>query len=153
MTLLLFAIFQSVCIGWVYGKRYTVDWGCLVLILPALYTVLVPPHICVLLPSMHTCSTSSVIISSFCQCAILLVFCFPSGADHLYDNIEDMIGYRPLPLIKYCWKYITPVVCSVSNSLMVSNHSSFVGQWFLYLHNRSTIVLHAVYGDRCGVMN
>ncbi|XP_048110691.1 sodium- and chloride-dependent GABA transporter 2-like isoform X3 [Alosa alosa] len=52
MTLLMFAFFQSVCIGWVYG------------------------------------------------------------ADHLYDNIEDMIGYRPLPLIKYCWKYVTPVVCS-----------------------------------------
>ncbi|XP_063071572.1 sodium- and chloride-dependent GABA transporter 2-like isoform X2 [Engraulis encrasicolus] len=52
MTLLLFAIFQSVCIGWVYG------------------------------------------------------------ADHLYDNIEDMIGYRPFPLIKYCWKYVTPVICS-----------------------------------------
>ncbi|KAL2090961.1 hypothetical protein ACEWY4_013224 [Coilia grayii] len=52
MTLLLFAIFQSICIGWIYG------------------------------------------------------------ADHLYDNIEDMIGYRPLPIIKYCWKYVTPVVCS-----------------------------------------
>ncbi|XP_046689503.1 sodium- and chloride-dependent GABA transporter 2-like isoform X2 [Silurus meridionalis] len=52
MTLLLFAIMQSVCIGWVYG------------------------------------------------------------ADRLYDNIEDMIGYRPLFLIKYSWKYITPLVCT-----------------------------------------
>ncbi|KAM7422698.1 hypothetical protein PAMA_010647 [Pampus argenteus] len=51
MTLLLFAILQSVCVGWVYG------------------------------------------------------------ADRFYDNIEDMIGYRPLPLIKYCLKYVTPVVC------------------------------------------
>ncbi|XP_026786519.3 sodium- and chloride-dependent GABA transporter 2-like [Pangasianodon hypophthalmus] len=52
MTLLLFAILQSVCIGWVYG------------------------------------------------------------ANRLYDNIEDMIGYRPLFLIKYSWKYITPLVCT-----------------------------------------
>ncbi|KAI4892739.1 hypothetical protein NFI96_032303, partial [Prochilodus magdalenae] len=52
MTLLLFAILQSVCVGWVYG------------------------------------------------------------ADRLYDNIADMIGYQPLPLSKYCWKYITPVVCA-----------------------------------------
>ncbi|KAK3557387.1 hypothetical protein QTP70_026534 [Hemibagrus guttatus] len=52
MTLLLFAILQSVCIGWVYG------------------------------------------------------------ADLLYDNIEDMIGYKPLFLIKYCWKYLTPVFCA-----------------------------------------
>ncbi|XP_056292961.1 sodium- and chloride-dependent GABA transporter 2-like [Pseudoliparis swirei] len=51
MTLLLFAILQSVCIGWIYG------------------------------------------------------------ADRFYDNIEDMIGYKPFPLIKYCLKYVTPVVC------------------------------------------
>lgn len=51
MTLLLFAILQSFCIGWVYG------------------------------------------------------------AERFYDNIEDMIGYRPFPLIKYCLKYVTPVIC------------------------------------------
>uniref|UniRef100_A0AAR2K0Q5 Transporter n=1 Tax=Pygocentrus nattereri TaxID=42514 RepID=A0AAR2K0Q5_PYGNA len=33
------------------------------------------------------------------------------GADHFYDNIEDMIGYRPGPLIKYCWKFFTPFTC------------------------------------------
>ncbi|KAF7642988.1 hypothetical protein LDENG_00246880 [Lucifuga dentata] len=33
------------------------------------------------------------------------------GADRLYDNIEDMIGYRPWPLMKFCWLYVTPVVC------------------------------------------
>uniref|UniRef100_A0AAR2J0V7 Transporter n=1 Tax=Pygocentrus nattereri TaxID=42514 RepID=A0AAR2J0V7_PYGNA len=57
MTLLLFAILQSVCIGWVYG------------------------------------------------------------ADRLYNNIADMIGYQPLPLAKYCWKYVTPVLCSVSTHI------------------------------------
>nr|XP_046239527.1 sodium- and chloride-dependent GABA transporter 2-like isoform X2 [Scatophagus argus] len=51
MTLLLFAILQSVCIGWVYG------------------------------------------------------------ADLFYENLEDMIGYKPFPLIKYCLKYVTPVIC------------------------------------------
>ncbi|XP_027002279.1 solute carrier family 6 member 22, tandem duplicate 1 [Tachysurus fulvidraco] len=54
MTLLLFAILQSVCIGWVYG------------------------------------------------------------ADRLYDNIEDMIGYKPLVLIKYCWRYLTPLFCAAT---------------------------------------
>ncbi|KAI5109223.1 solute carrier family 6 member 22, tandem duplicate 2 [Silurus meridionalis] len=34
-----------------------------------------------------------------------------SGADSLYDNIEDMIGYRPWPHMKLCWKYITPIIC------------------------------------------
>uniref|UniRef100_A0A672HF02 Uncharacterized protein n=1 Tax=Salarias fasciatus TaxID=181472 RepID=A0A672HF02_SALFA len=52
MTLLLFAILQSVCIGWIYG------------------------------------------------------------ADRLYDNVADMIGYRPWPFMKYCWKYFTPAICT-----------------------------------------
>ena len=42
------------------------------------------------------------------------VFFHPTGADRFYDIIEDMIGYRPLPLIKYCLKYVTPVICFVS---------------------------------------
>ncbi|XP_056273176.1 sodium- and chloride-dependent GABA transporter 2 isoform X2 [Pseudoliparis swirei] len=33
------------------------------------------------------------------------------GADRFYDNIEDMIGYRPSPVIKYCWMYFTPATC------------------------------------------
>ncbi|CAJ0953348.1 unnamed protein product [Ranitomeya imitator] len=33
------------------------------------------------------------------------------GADNFYDNVEHMIGYRPLPIIKYCWLFITPAVC------------------------------------------
>ncbi|XP_010885436.1 sodium- and chloride-dependent GABA transporter 2 [Esox lucius] len=33
------------------------------------------------------------------------------GADRFYDNIEDMIGYRPGPYIKYCWMFITPATC------------------------------------------
>ncbi|KAM4613754.1 sodium- and chloride-dependent GABA transporter 2-like [Polymixia lowei] len=51
MTLLVFAILQSLCVGWVYG------------------------------------------------------------ADRQYDNIKDMIGYRPWPFMKYCWQYFTPVIC------------------------------------------
>ncbi|XP_017263911.1 sodium- and chloride-dependent GABA transporter 2 [Kryptolebias marmoratus] len=33
------------------------------------------------------------------------------GAERFYNNIEDMIGYRPLSIIKYCLKYVTPVIC------------------------------------------
>uniref|UniRef100_A0A3B5N220 Transporter n=1 Tax=Xiphophorus couchianus TaxID=32473 RepID=A0A3B5N220_9TELE len=33
------------------------------------------------------------------------------GADRYYDNIEDMIGYRPGPVIKFCWLFFTPATC------------------------------------------
>ncbi|PKU36637.1 sodium- and chloride-dependent gaba transporter hypothetical protein [Limosa lapponica baueri] len=36
------------------------------------------------------------------------------GAERFYDNIEDMIGYRPWPIIKYCWLFITPAVCTAT---------------------------------------
>lgn len=36
-----------------------------------------------------------------------------TGSNRFYDNIEDMIGYRPLSLIKWCWKVVTPGICAV----------------------------------------
>uniref|UniRef100_A0AAY4B300 Transporter n=1 Tax=Denticeps clupeoides TaxID=299321 RepID=A0AAY4B300_9TELE len=33
------------------------------------------------------------------------------GADNFYDAIEDMIGYRPNPWMKWCWTVITPLLC------------------------------------------
>ncbi|KAM4570035.1 sodium- and chloride-dependent GABA transporter 2-like [Odontesthes bonariensis] len=33
------------------------------------------------------------------------------GADRFYDNIEDMIGYAPYSVLKYCWMFITPFIC------------------------------------------
>nr|XP_019964129.1 PREDICTED: sodium- and chloride-dependent GABA transporter 2-like [Paralichthys olivaceus] len=54
MTLLFFAVLESVCIGWVYG------------------------------------------------------------AGRHYDNIKDMIGYRPWPYMKYCWQYFTAVICTLT---------------------------------------
>ncbi|XP_060766396.1 solute carrier family 6 member 6b isoform X3 [Neoarius graeffei] len=33
------------------------------------------------------------------------------GADNFYDAIEDMIGYRPNPWMKWCWTAITPILC------------------------------------------
>jgi len=33
------------------------------------------------------------------------------GADKFYDNIEEMLGFRPNVLFKISWKYITPTMC------------------------------------------
>lgn len=39
----------------------------------------------------------------------------PTGAERFSANIRDMTGYSPLPFFKLCWKYLTPVVCTVSD--------------------------------------
>ncbi|XP_078424696.1 sodium- and chloride-dependent GABA transporter 2-like [Cetorhinus maximus] len=33
------------------------------------------------------------------------------GVDRIYDNIEDMIGYRPRSYMKWCWFIFTPGIC------------------------------------------
>ncbi|XP_031428504.1 sodium- and chloride-dependent GABA transporter 2-like isoform X2 [Clupea harengus] len=56
----------------------------------------------------HVCSGTTLLILSFCQCfSIAWVY----GAERFYGNITDMIGYRPAPVMKYCWLFITPAVC------------------------------------------
>ena len=49
-----------------------------------------------------------------------VTLCLPPsllGSDNLYDGIEDMIGYRPGPWMKYSWAVVTPVLCVVSSAL------------------------------------
>ncbi|NXM02986.1 S6A12 protein, partial [Tyrannus savana] len=65
--LLFLAVFEVICIGWVYGNDLTSDFV-------------------------------SVMVGG-------------QGADRFYDNIEDMIGFRPWPLIKICWLVFTPGLC------------------------------------------
>lgn len=36
------------------------------------------------------------------------------GADRFLHNIEDMIGYPPVPVIKYCWLFVTPFICGIT---------------------------------------
>ncbi|XP_029809893.1 sodium- and chloride-dependent GABA transporter 2 isoform X2 [Suricata suricatta] len=53
------------------------------------------------------CLLFVAIFESFCVAWVY-------GAGRFYDNIEDMIGYRPWPLIKYCWLFLTPAVCTAT---------------------------------------
>uniref|UniRef100_A0A8C5NG42 Transporter n=1 Tax=Gouania willdenowi TaxID=441366 RepID=A0A8C5NG42_GOUWI len=56
----------------------------------------------------YVCSGNNLLLLSVCQ-SVAIGWIY--GADNLYDNVEDMIGYRPRPLMKICWLYVTPTVC------------------------------------------
>lgn len=51
-----------------------------------------------------------------------ILMSFLSGADRFMDDVARMIGYQPLPYMKWCWSYITPFVCVVSAALYVFLH-------------------------------
>ncbi|KAM9327343.1 sodium- and chloride-dependent betaine transporter-like isoform 1-T2 [Pholidichthys leucotaenia] len=54
--------------------------------------------------------TSLLFIASVETVAIGWVY----GADRFYDNIKDMIGFSPLPIWKYCWMFVTPLICGLT---------------------------------------
>uniref|UniRef100_W5N4H1 Transporter n=1 Tax=Lepisosteus oculatus TaxID=7918 RepID=W5N4H1_LEPOC len=103
----------------------------------------------------YSCSGFVLLFISVCQS---LAIGWVYGADRLYDNIEDMIGYRPRPLIKYCWLYITPVVCTgtfifslvkytplkFNNSYVYPDWGYALG-WLLALSSMLSIPLWTVY--------
>lgn len=66
------------------------------------YSTLKPKH-----PRSHRDPLASS-LKHICLFAFLWI-----GSNRFYDNIEDMIGYRPLSLIKWCWKVVTPGICAV----------------------------------------
>nr|XP_039317674.1 sodium- and chloride-dependent betaine transporter isoform X4 [Saimiri boliviensis boliviensis] len=45
------------------------------------------------------------------------------GADRFYDNIEDMIGYRPWPLVKISWLFLTPGLCLATFFFSLSKYT------------------------------
>ncbi|XP_029017878.1 sodium- and chloride-dependent GABA transporter 2-like isoform X2 [Betta splendens] len=63
-----------------------------------------------LVDSYGPSGTSLLIIACFETIAVAWVY----GADRFYDNIKDMIGYSPFPVIKYCWLFITPLICTIT---------------------------------------
>ncbi|NXG53230.1 S6A12 protein, partial [Psilopogon haemacephalus] len=80
------------------------------------------------------------------------------GANRFYDNIEDMIGFRPWPLIKICWLVLTPGLClavflfslikykplKYNNSYVYPAWGYVVG-WMMALSSMVCIPLYAVF--------
>uniref|UniRef100_A0A4W3GLF2 Transporter n=1 Tax=Callorhinchus milii TaxID=7868 RepID=A0A4W3GLF2_CALMI len=86
-----------------------------------------------------------------------LVIAWIYGADRFYDNIEDMIGYRPPAFMKWCWSYFTPGVCIATfifslvkytpvkyNNTYVYPMGAHVFGWFLALSSMLCVPLWVV---------
>ncbi|XP_018546933.2 sodium- and chloride-dependent GABA transporter 2 [Lates calcarifer] len=103
----------------------------------------------------HVCSGSTLLLLSLCQ-SVSIAWVY--GADRFYGNITDMIGYRPIPLMKYCWRYITPLICfgtfifsivkysplKFSNTYVYPLWANILG-WFIATVSLSLIPLFALY--------
>ncbi|XP_055734186.1 sodium- and chloride-dependent GABA transporter 2-like [Salvelinus fontinalis] len=103
----------------------------------------------------HVCSGTTLLLLAFCQ-SVCIAWVY--GAERFYGNISDMIGYRPLPLMKYCWLYITPTVCTAtfifsivkysplkfSNTYVYPVWANIIG-WFIATISLSFIPLWMVY--------
>ncbi|NXE46090.1 S6A12 protein, partial [Casuarius casuarius] len=80
------------------------------------------------------------------------------GADRFYDNIEDMIGFRPWPLVKICWLVFTPGMCIAIflfslikytplkyNNVYVYPPWGYVVGWLMALSSMVCVPLYAVF--------
>ena len=128
MCLLFVAVFETVCIAWIYGKctanankfiykdsysllmqqchRHRLRSWASVISSSVNHTIVKPS---MLYSWQMWCFTLDTDASVNCVSILSLL----TGADRFYDNIEDMIGYRPSPVIKYCWLFFTPATCFV----------------------------------------
>ncbi|XP_068181132.1 sodium- and chloride-dependent creatine transporter 1 isoform X2 [Antennarius striatus] len=56
----------------------------------------------------YSASGITLLWQAFWECVVIA---WVYGADRFMDDVARMIGYQPLPYMKWCWAYITPSVC------------------------------------------
>uniref|UniRef100_A0AAY4CLS1 Transporter n=1 Tax=Denticeps clupeoides TaxID=299321 RepID=A0AAY4CLS1_9TELE len=54
----------------------------------------------------YSASGMTLLWQAFWECVVIA---WVYGADRFMDDVARMIGYRPLPYMKWCWLYITPL--------------------------------------------
>ncbi|KAM9830992.1 sodium- and chloride-dependent creatine transporter 1-like isoform 3-T3 [Syngnathus typhle] len=56
----------------------------------------------------YSASGITLLWQAFWECVVIA---WVYGADRFMDDVARMIGYHPFPYMKWCWSYITPLVC------------------------------------------
>ncbi|XP_067303024.1 sodium- and chloride-dependent creatine transporter 1 isoform X2 [Pseudorasbora parva] len=103
----------------------------------------------------YSASGITLLWQAFWECVVVA---WVYGADRFMDDVACMIGYRPLPYMKWCWSYVTPVVCMgvfvfhvvnykrlVYNAVYVYPWWGEVLGWFLALSSMLCIPLTVLY--------
>lgn len=58
-------------------------------------------------------------------CLSMIFLFYYVGGERFYDDMENMLGFRINPWIRWCWKFLTPLFCLVSSIIQLRN--SFFG--------------------------
>ncbi|RVE73273.1 hypothetical protein OJAV_G00047680 [Oryzias javanicus] len=103
----------------------------------------------------YVCSGPTLLMMAIFQ-SVIIGWIY--GSERFYDNIEDMIGYKPLPLIKYCWMFVTPLICSGTLVFLLVKHTPLMFNntyvypwwayrigWFLAMSSLSAIPLNMIW--------
>ncbi|XP_067854436.1 sodium- and chloride-dependent creatine transporter 1-like [Heptranchias perlo] len=81
----------------------------------------------------YSASGITLLWQAFWECVVVA---WVYGADRFINDITRMIGYRPLPWIKWCWLFITPCVCvgiflfHVVNYKPLTYNKTYVYPWW-----------------------
>ena len=147
-ALLWIALFQSIAIGWIYGKKIIVatrseDGGSVYTpeLTKVVFIKTFGHRVCFDQPSKGVLTSnecydklggSAIPQSTFpsitCAFPIVSVSCmnrpnfigFPIGGERFYDDMENMIGFRINPWLRWCWMIFTPIFCLVRQNIYLS---------------------------------
>ncbi|XP_041952608.1 sodium- and chloride-dependent creatine transporter 1 isoform X1 [Alosa sapidissima] len=71
----------------------------------------------------YSASGMTLLWQAFWECVVVA---WVYGADRFMDDVARMIGYHPLPYMKWCWSYFTPIVCMTIFMFHVVNYKRLV---------------------------
>uniref|UniRef100_A0A096LXI7 Transporter n=1 Tax=Poecilia formosa TaxID=48698 RepID=A0A096LXI7_POEFO len=86
----------------------------------------------------YSASGMTLLWQAFWECVVIA---WVYGADRFMDDVARMIGYQPLPYMKWCWSYITPFVCVAVFLFHVVNYQPLT---------YNTVYTYPVWGEALG---
>uniref|UniRef100_A0A8C5GN19 Transporter n=1 Tax=Gouania willdenowi TaxID=441366 RepID=A0A8C5GN19_GOUWI len=88
----------------------------------------------------YSASGITLLWQAFWECVVIA---WVYGADRFMDDVARMIGYQPLPYMKWCWSYVTPFVCVAVFVFHVVNYKPLT---------YNTVYTYPMWGEMIGWM-